>query len=291
LSHRIRKRLCLAVLCGSLAIAVASPPVIGVARSRGSFLINHASVPGSATILEGAFVETTNSPSNLVLKSGERVLLASRSSATIHQDHLFLDRGTAELNGSSLYQIETANLHITASGSDARIRVLVGPTDRVNIEAVGGNAEVHNTQGMLVARIFTGTALQIQPANPSSVRLTGTLRAMGGKYFLTDETNKVTVELRGSNLANLVGKRVQVTGSVESGATPAAGASQVVTVAQATAVSAAGAGGGAAAGATVAHGLSTATIAVIGGAAATAGTVGGLYAAGVIGGSTAPVSQ
>jgi len=228
--------------------------------------------------------------SNLSLNGGEKVLLASGSSATIHQDRLILDRGTAELSGSSLYQIETANLHITPSSTGATIRVVVEPTDRVNIAAVSGTAEVRNLQGMLVANILSGTALQVRAANPSAVRLTGIIRTAGGKYFLTDETNKVRVELRGSNLKNLVGKHVQVTGSVQSGATPAAGASQVVTVAQATIVNAAGAAGGAAAGAAVSHGLSTAAIAVIGGAAATGGTVGGLYAAGVIG-SSPSVSQ
>jgi hypothetical protein len=290
LSNRIRKPLWLAVLCGSLVIASASPPVIGVARSRGAFLINHASVPGSATIRDGTSVETMDTSSNLSLNGGEKVLLASGSSATIHQDRLILDRGTAELSGSSLYQIETANLHITPSSTGATIRVVVEPTDRVNIAAVSGTAEVRNLQGMLVANILSGTALQVRAANPSAVRLTGIIRTAGGKYFLTDETNKVRVELRGSNLKNLVGKHVQVTGSVQSGATPAAGASQVVTVAQATIVNAAGAAGGAAAGAAVSHGLSTAAIAVIGGAAATGGTVGGLYAAGVIG-SSPSVSQ
>jgi hypothetical protein len=118
-----------------------------------------------------------------------------------------------------------------------------------------------------------------------AVELTGTVEQQNGKFYLTDNVTKVKVELQGSNLKSLVGKQVHVVGS-ESGEATAAGVPQTVTVATATPVGAGAAGaGGAAAGAGVA-GSAFPTIAVIGGVAAVGGTLGGLAATGVIGGSS-----
>ena len=286
------------IVCGSLVAVSASPPVVGVARSRGAFRINDASVPGTATLLDGASIETASTSSDVSLTNGGRLMLASASVARVHQDRLILDRGTAELNGSAAYRIETRDLRIQAADSAARIRVAVDGSERVQVAALLGNAEVRNSQGMLVARVLPGAALQLKQTGASGTQLTGKLTERGGKYFLTDETTKVTVELRGSNLKSMVGKQVQVVGSPAAGETAAAGASQVINVTQITeagskkrGAAAAGAGGGAAAGAGTTSGLSTTTIAVLGGVAATAGIVGGLYAAGTIGGGETTVSR
>lgn len=102
------------------------------------------------------------------------------------------------------------------------------------VASLGGSAEVRNAPGVLVARILPGAAL---------------------------------VELRGSELKNLVGKHVHVVGS-ESGEAAAAGIPQTV--------SATPAGAGTA-------GASVPTLAVIGGTVAAGGTPSGLAATGVIG--------
>src|ERR1051326_8750119 len=99
----IRRLLTLVTLCGCLVVVSASPPVIGVARSAGAFRLNQASVPGSATILEGASLQTGATPSDITLKTGQRLLLASGSAAEIHRDRLVLNKGTAELSGAAAY--------------------------------------------------------------------------------------------------------------------------------------------------------------------------------------------
>jgi hypothetical protein len=284
----IRRSLWLGLVCGSLVALSASPPVIGVAQSRGAFFVNNASVPGTATILDGTSVRTTLASSDVSLRTGERLTLASSSSATVYRDRLVLQTGMAELNHLSTYRLETRNLRIGASGTGAQVRVGLDSGDQVKVVAVAGIAEVFNPQGMLVARVLPGTALQLKATAATNSKLTGTVQTQDGKFFLTDETSKVKVELRGSNLKKLVGKHVQVTGSAASGEKPAGDASQVIVVASATVVAAAVAGGaaaggaaaaGAAAGAGVATGVSAATIAVVGGVAAGA-TVGGLGVAG-----------
>ncbi len=305
----------LLIVCGILVAVSASPPIVGVARSPGTFRLNDAPVPGTATLLDGATIATIHSASDVNLTHGGRLMLASASAATLHRDRLILDRGAAELNRAASYRIETRDLRIQGVDAAARIRVAVDASHRVQIAALAGSAEVRNSQGLLVARVLPGTALQVQPTGDSATRLTGQVCEQNGKYFLTDETNNVTVELRGPNLKSKAGRRVQVTGSPAAGETPATGASQVVNVtaitdagkgkqpaaavcssrggaAAAAGGAAAGAAGGAAGGAAAgaAAGASVATIAVIGGAVATAGTVGGLVASGTVGGGGEPIA-
>lgn len=287
----IRRSLWLTVIFGSAVTLAASPPVIGVAQSRGAFFVNNASVPGTATILDGTSVRTVSTSSDVRLNGGSHFTLGSTSAARIFQDRVVLESGTAELQPSTVYRLDTGSLRIGASDSGALVRVAIESRNLVKVAAVSGSAEVRNSQGMLVARVFPGTALQLQAVADNSMRLTGTLQSQGGKYFLVDETTKLKMELRGGELKNLVGKRIQVTGTAVVGEVATAGASQVVAVTQATAVTTAAAGaGGAAAGAAVSTGLSTTTIAVIGGVAA-ASTLGGLAAVGTIGGSDTPVSR
>ncbi len=138
-----------------------------------------------------------------------------------------------------------------------------------------------------MAQVNAGSAVQVPNGADTPAKYTGVVREENGKFFLTDETTNVTVELRGKNLAKLKGKHVTVTGSVLAGEAAAAGAAAVVSVSSATTVAAAAGAGAAAAGAgaATAGGISAGTIAVVGGAVAVGGTVGGLYAADVIGGT------
>jgi len=296
----IRRLVLFLLVCGSILTVSASPPVIGVAQSRGAFLINHASVPGTATILDGTSVQTLAASSDISLKSGARLTLGSNSTARVFQDRVLLESGAAELGHAPSYQLETSSLRIGAADPGTRIRVALAAGDRVRVAAFGGTAEIRNGQGILVARVLTGTALQLAAAPGNQAVLTGVVEAENGKFFLTDETTKVKVELRGTDLKKLVGKRVKVTGSTVVGETPSGKASQVVHVtdaailaagaAAAGAAAAGGAGaaaaGGAAAGAATAAGVSITTMAVVGGVAVGA-TVGGLAAAGTLGGSSA----
>lgn len=280
--RNIRRLTAAAVLCGSLVVS-ASPPVIGVAQSAGAIRINHASVPGGATIFDGASLETGAASSNINLKTGQRLLLASSSVAEIHRDRLLLSKGTAELTGSVAYRIDTRNLQIGATDPAARIRVDIDSADQVRVAASGGSVEVRNGRGALLAQVLPGSAVQVSGAGDTPSVFTGIVRKQKGKYLLTDTATQQTVELRGAQVAAMTGKLVRVSGPVLAGETPAPGASAIISVAEAAVVKA----GAGAAGAAASSGISTTTVAVIGGAVAVGGTLGGLYAADVIGGSSA----
>jgi hypothetical protein len=281
-----RSSIWLSLICASIATLSASPPVIGVARSRGAFMIDNASVPGNATILDGTSVTTMEQPSNVRLKTGQNLILGSTSTATIYQNRLLLQRGVAEVDRLSAYRVEAGKLLIGASSPDAGIRVSVDGGQQVQVAATGGSAEVRNLDGLLVARILPGTALQLQPAgNNTSADLRGRLTSESGKFFLTDETTKVKWEVQGKNLNELVGKRVHLVGSTMPPAQP--GEPGIIEVASTTVLkgaAAAGAGGGAT-GAATAGGVSATTIALIAGGA-TAAILGGLAAAGTFSSSS-----
>jgi hypothetical protein len=182
-------------------------------------------------------------------------------------------------------QVFQANsLEIAPVAHDSVVQVDVKTASRISVYAFAGGARVRTSSGLLLASLHPGMALEFdtppQAGGNTAVKLTGMVSERDGNYFITDSTTNVVCQLRGSDLAKLVGKMVEITGSTIPGATPATGATQVVSVASAHIV-----GAGAAAGA--ATGLAVgAKVAIIGGIAV-AGTLGGLAAAGTFSSSSA----
>ena len=165
--------------------------------------------------------------------------LASDSRGRVFRDHLVLERGAGQLNGGG-YRIEARTLRISAGEPYASAKVSISGTTRVQVAALTGSLRVTNARGLLVANLLPGAALEFEPqVETDSVfsRLTGTVRKQAGKYFLTDETTNITVELRGAGLDAQVGKRVEINGSVDPAATPAQPATQVVRIQSSVAVS------------------------------------------------------
>jgi hypothetical protein len=269
---------------------------IGMVNAGGTFQVDHARVVGTATLFDGTVVETGRVSGDLQLNTGARMQLASESTGRVFQDRLVLERGIGQLQGRG-YKIEARSLRIVADDPVASARVTLSGAKRVQVAALQGSVRVINAQGLLVANMSPGTALEFEPQGEVTEvdsKLTGTLLKKGGAFFLTDNTTKVTAELRGAGLAAKVGKVVEVVGQVQPHATAAAGATQVIavkaiTLAQAATAAAgaggagagaAGAGTGAAGGAAsaagaAATGIGAGTVAVVGGVAA-AGTVAGL---------------
>jgi hypothetical protein len=160
-------------------------------------------VPGSATILDGTSVQTPIASSDVTLSTGERITLASASSAKLYQGRPVLQSGAAEVNHLSRYSVEARNSRIFALDSETHIRVGIRPSNRVEIASLGGNAEVRTAQGLLMARLSPGMALEFRTEAADSASVTGALQFKEGKYFITDETTKVRVEVRGPGLKGL----------------------------------------------------------------------------------------
>lgn len=158
----------------------------------------------------------------------------------------------------------------------------------IQVAALRGGVHVFNAEGMNVANLMPGRALNLTPQDagasaPST--MSGCVVKSGDVYTLTDETSSVKVQLRGSGLR--AGRHVQVTGTTVGGATAAGGATQVIAVTgvkalpgTCTAAGMVAAGGAAAAGtAAAAGGIGTTTAIVAGVAAAAVAATAGAVAA------------
>jgi hypothetical protein len=299
MSVQVRSLIAL-ILAGTVSVLMCAPASIGIAKANGAFSVDQAGVYGNSTLFEGTAVETGKVVSELHLQSGTEVILAAGSRGKVYRDRVVLEKGASQLKAVGKYGVDALGLHVTPLGSSSTIQVALNQPNRVQVSALTGSVQVANSQGVLVATLTSGRALDLDPqaaGGAAASHLTGCLQKKNDKYILTDETTNVTVELQGAGLKDEVGNHIEITGATIPGAMPAKGTSQVISVgnlnrlgkgcsskAGAAAAAAAGAGGAAAAG------ISATTVAVVAGVGATAAAVGGLAAAGTFSAAKTPAS-
>jgi hypothetical protein len=268
------------LILGGCYLAVSGASIlIGTVRSTGYFTVDGSAVQGNGTLFSGNTIETLTSQSRIRLNNLDFALYPD-SRARIYADHTTLEKGSGVVTGSTNYSLEAHKIRIASQSEDSVWQVAVNGPDRIAVASRKGNAEVRNSNGILLAVVRPGMALAFSPqaggAN-ASVQLSGTVQVRNGNYFINDVTTKKRIELRGDNLSQYVGKPVQINGSVIPGATPNAEATQVVQVVNINVYTAPGTSAGAGLG-------PAATGAIIGGVAA-AGTIIGLAASGEFSGS------
>jgi len=302
--------------------AVADAPVIGMTSGQSGVTLDNFKVAGNATLFDGSTIQTKDY-SRIHLNNGTRLDLGADSKAQIFENRASLVSGATEVQSASGYEIDAQTLRIRTNGADTIARVKLDGVNAVMVTTLRGSVNVLNRNGLLVARVNPGTPLSFLPQAAGAAAAfdnSGCVLQKSGAAILVDSTGNQVTELRGADLRKAVGNMVHIVGATDASATPAGGASSVVKVTSATVTKkggcsaraaalgatttaaglAAGAGagaaaaGGAAAGAAAAAGTAAAvgistTVAVVGGvAAATAATVGGLYAAGTVGASVSP---
>jgi hypothetical protein len=269
-----------------LGAAWAAAPAIGIATTSGDIRIDRTSVSGNATILDGSLIETGPAGSELRLYEGTSMRLAGDSRGKVFQSRLVLERGAAEVDALKGYAVDAAGLQVQAAPHSAAEIDLTGE-GRVEVAAISGAVQVKNGTGVLLAQVLPGKGLafsmQASGAAPAE-KLTGILTESKGHYFLTDQTAGVRVELVGPDLAKLVGKVVEVTGTLDPSAPAAESASHVVNVLSIRAVAS---GKGAVAAAAASGGHHTVIIAGV----AVAATGGGIAAAVAWTGGSSSISR
>ena len=272
------------LIFGCFLALVAASPAIGIVTSPGEFRLDGSLIRGNSSLFEGNVLETKAARSVAQL-GATRITLLPESRAKVFHDRTVMEKGSSLVAGAS-YTLEADTLRITPLAKDTLLQVEIAAPHRVLVAAQGGTAEVHNASGVLVASLHAGMALTFDPQAGAStaVKMTGDVTLQDGKFYLTDWCANVKVELRGTDLAQYLGKLVDMSGSGIPGATASGGASQVVQVVTITAVTdkkrlAAPCGAGAA-GAAGAGGLSAAATGAIIGGVAVAGVLVGLAAAG-----------
>ena len=264
-------------LVASVGTGTAAAPAIGTASASGNFRLDRANVRDHATLFEGSLIETAGAASTVSLSSGARVSLEAASRGRIFGDRLVLEKGESRLDRATGFHLEALGLRVTPDRGASSGRVSFDGARRVRVAAITGSFRVLNAHGQLVANLPAGAVLAFEPQQGASgaTRVTGVLEIRGGRYLITDEVTNVTVEIVGlNNAASEAGQRLELTGTLDAAATPAAGASEVIRVTQSRRLPAAAAAGQ---GGKSAGGITATTVTLIGGVAAAA-VVGGLAA-------------
>ena len=255
--------LCL-ILCVTTTLQAADSS-IGVAMANGKFFLDRSPVVGNANVFDGSLIETNQAMSDLSLNSGLKIRLGTASRGKIFTGRLELETGAGQISGPNSV-VMAGRLHVIPVDSNAIARVAYGPRKLVEVTAVGGRVRVETAEGIRVANMDSGIALSFfeQAGASAPASLSGKVERKNGKLMLTDATTNVSVELKGTNLEQYVGKRVTVTGNMVG-----ADVLQVLSVTKAAAgavagaAAAGGAAAGAGAGAGAGIGLSAAAIAGI----------------------------
>lgn len=290
---RFARRASLGLLfLGAFSASYAGTPAIGLVVADGSFQLDHSQVWSSATLFDGNVIETNVSSSQVQLNNGVNVRLAAETRARVYASRLVLEKGIGQVE-STKYRIEAASLRVEADQPGATARVQMAGPKRVVVAARDGMVRVSNGDGVLIARLDSGHEMTFEPQEGGGATITkvsGILALKDGKFIVIDRITNVTMQVQGAGLEAEVGNLVEITGTVDSAAPTVAGASQTINVtsikrltkgareAGAAGAGAAGAAGAGAAAAT-AGGLSTGAIVAIVGGVAAAGTLGGLAAA------------
>ncbi|HZU26290.1 MAG TPA: hypothetical protein VFA04_12260 [Bryobacteraceae bacterium] len=290
----------LAATCVCIAGDARTSGAIGLATTQGVLVVDNAEVRGNAALLDGSTVQTREDPSQMTLRGGARIDLATESSGRVYRDHVVLERGTGKVRG---VPVTVNGMRIVPQQHNAMIQVTTDGSKRFAVGATDGAASVLNSHGMLIAQVSRGEAMSFVDQDTGAgapSQITGCIQRVKGtsNYVLRDETTNVVYQVTGPDVDANVGKSVQISGALDSTATPISGASQLIHENSLTpsggkgckseipaAAAAAAGGGGAAAAAGGGGGVSGATVAIIAGVAV-AGVIGGLAAAGTFSSSS-----
>jgi len=215
------------------AVVFGTSPSIGLVAAHGSFQVDQSRVYGNATLFDGSLIETAAVSSDLVLDNGVRLRLGAESRARVHPDRLVLDKGQSELGAASGYSIEALGIRTAPDTPNSRLVVTYSSPTRIQVSALTGSARVSGANGVLVAEVPAGTALEFEPQAAGAVtpsKLVGLVETKDGVIVLTDEVTHVTYALIGPDLDQFVGKRVEITGTIDAGVQTAAGSAQAIHV-------------------------------------------------------------
>ena len=209
-----------------LSVGMAAPSAIGIASAKGNFRIDNAAISGNGTIFDGVMIETQRATGQLELNNGTRVQLGANSRGKVYSDRLILEQGETQFRSGaqSKFELEARTLHIVPADSTTVAHVSMIGASRVHVSALVGSLRVTNSLGVVVGALAAGRALEFEPQSAGASapsKLTGCVVSKDGRFFLTDETSNVTVELRGASLTQEAGHKVELTGSQLPGVMPA----------------------------------------------------------------------
>ena len=278
-----RRSLVSLVLVFAVNHSLAAPPVIGVVVAKGEFRVNESPVTGNATLFDGALIETGKASSSIHLSRGTALNLAGGSRVRVYRDRLVLERGESELVSGDGYTLEALGLRVQPSTPGVSARVVLQGGKAVQVAALAGEVRVLTGADYLVGKVTPGRILEFEPqaeGAATSSKIRGCLAEVDGKYYITDVTSGVRMQVSGEGLEKEVGNEVEITGASAGDQVQAKGIERLAVGCRAGAEEAA-AGKSRSAKAAAGKAMTGTTKAIIAGVsvAAVAGTVAGIAVA------------
>lgn len=229
--YRLTIALCVSLGVSSLPIRAAA---IGVVKSTGAIMLDDHMAAANATIFEGSRLETGAASSDMDLAGGVRLRLAASSRGRVFADRMVVEKGIGELERGAGYRLEALGLRVIPSSPDSAGRVAVVDDGKLQALALAGTLRVTTADGLVVAVLRPGVALEFQPQEPAGgqapFEMTGCLERREGRFVLRDPLTGVVEEVRGDRLDGEVGRMLEVTATVVPGAKPVAGALEVIQI-------------------------------------------------------------
>lgn len=221
-----------ATLVCMISYAMAGTVAIGTASARGDMRVDSYMVKGNATLFDGSVVETGQASADLRLDKGTEIMMATESRGTLHRGRLVLERGQSELAANNTFQLEANGLHVTPIEPDSRGVVSLKSGNTVEVAALTGSFGVTNNLGVLLASVRPGRTMSFAMAaagSAESITAVGMVSYQNGQYYLTT-ADGTKFELKGKDFKKYVDQKIEVTGTIPSGVTPAAGMTVPISV-------------------------------------------------------------
>ena len=217
----------------TISAAAADSESIGTVSARGDFRVDSHLVSGNATLFNGSMVETGTATADLRMGKDATITMSTNSRGTLYRDRMVLQQGESELTAPESFHLEVEGLHVAASGPNSHGVISLKTGNTVQVSALSGTFSVTNDHGSTLASISPGRAMTFAfQSGSSGTAFTGTGKVTfsNGQYYLTLKSTGVKYELNGDGLANLVGKEVTITGTLETPTSPAGGNIDIVDI-------------------------------------------------------------
>lgn len=230
------------LLAAQMTLGVTAPG-IGVAIAGPEFQVNGVMQSGRVDLVDGAQIRTGLAPATVNLNNGARIELASRSQGSLFKNRLLLTKGAGQFATPTDFAIEALSLRVVPLTPNASGRVTLQGVKKLELAALAGIWSIANSEGVVIAKLAPGTALEFQlpektsPASntDTAAKMTGCLQKKDGHYLLKDETTNVTAELQAAEPQRLekeVHHHIQIAGNRIAGATPVKHATQLIGVSE-----------------------------------------------------------
>lgn len=147
----------------STASVFAASASIGVATAVTSFSVNNSTVTGNANVFDGTELQTTIAPSDVRLRNGVDVRLATRSAGTVFNDRVVLRQGAVRITNFGSYAVKASQLQIEADSPETQAVVRM-TGKKIEVASLGGTLKVTDG-GAMLTRVASGTKVFFQ-SNP-----------------------------------------------------------------------------------------------------------------------------